>query len=50
MYFQLYNIKTGRRIMICPDLQSAQKMIQMMNDADISIEPIEKSDHPLARR
>ena len=50
MYYKLYDIKTGRRLMICPDLASAQNMLKMMNDSDIKIEAIEKSAHPLAQR
>ena len=50
MYYQVYNIKTGRAFITCPDFQSAVAMIKAMDDPDLKIRPIEKEDHPLARK
>ena len=50
MYYQVYNTKTGRVLVTCPDFQSAIKMIETMGDPNLEIRPIEKSAHPLARK
>ena len=51
MYYQIYNVTTGKTIVTCPDYQSALNFISMCDDEDdLMIWEIEKTDHPLARR
>ena len=50
MYYQIYDIKTGQTFITCPDAQSAHDILKAMSQPDLRIRPINKSDHPLARK
>ena len=50
MYYQVYNIKTGQTFITCPDAQSAYDILKAMSQPDLRVRPINKSDHPLARK
>jgi|ETNvirnome_2_300_1030623.scaffolds.fasta_scaffold01534_15 crotonobetainyl-CoA:carnitine CoA-transferase CaiB-like acyl-CoA transferase len=41
MYYQVYNTKTGKVLITCPDVKSAAKMMQAMENPDLSVRPIE---------
>jgi len=49
-YYQVYNIHTDKVLTTCPDFESAHSFIQMMQDHDLDIRPIEKKSHPLASK
>lgn len=50
MYYQIYDTQTGRTLMTCPDAQSAHNILKTMNQPELEIRQILKTDHPLARK
>lgn len=50
MYFQIYNKTTGQTVATCPTKDHAKQMLWLMDDPDLEIRPIMKSEHPLARK
>ena len=50
MYYQVYNKRTGEVLITCPDAQSAHEVMKAMSQPDLRVRPINKSDHPLARK
>ena len=50
MYYQIYNITSGEIFITCPDTQSAHDILKAMSQPDLRVRPINKSDHPLARK
>lgn len=49
MYFQIYDKTTDRTVMTCPTSEDAKKMLDAMDDPNLKVRPILKSEHPLAR-
>ena len=50
MYYQIYNIETGAVFITCPDAQSAYDILAAMSQPELRVRPINKSEHPLARK
>ena len=58
MYYQIYDTKTGKTFITCPDYESAKSMLESLNnpqyydinEPDYKIRPIDKADHPLKSR
>ena len=40
MYYQVYNKVTGQTLITCPDFQSAQDMLSVMNQPELRIRPV----------
>ena len=50
MYYQIIDNKTQRVVMTVPSFKDAQRVLSLYERGEVSIMPIEKSEHPLQRR
>ncbi len=50
MYYQIIDNKTQRVVMTVPSFKDAQRVLELYERGEVSIMPIEKSDHPFRRR
>ena len=50
MYYQIIDVKTQKVVMTVPSFQDAQRVLALYQRGEVSIMPIEKSEHPLRHR